>query len=110
MTNVSPPSILAQIERLLVVTGVSLVGRCATQRLTFASAPQREWRSLMDFIERWFGVWPDGGNGSLEYLLIVGAVIAVGTFAFKQNLNMFLLATGRRTRATRAPADAHSTR
>ena len=31
----------------------------------------------MDFIERWFGVSPDGGDGTLELLYIgVGALIA----------------------------------
>ena len=30
----------------------------------------------MDFIERWFHVSPDGGNGSLEMLYIV-AILAV---------------------------------
>jgi hypothetical protein len=35
----------------------------------------------MDFIERWFGISPDGGNGSLEavYLLTaIAALIVVG--------------------------------
>jgi hypothetical protein len=32
----------------------------------------------MDFIERWFGVSPDGGDGTLELLYIgVGALILV---------------------------------
>ncbi|HXT38361.1 MAG TPA: hypothetical protein VN837_22515 [Chloroflexota bacterium] len=30
----------------------------------------------MDFIERWFHVSPDGGNGSLEVLYVV-AILAV---------------------------------
>jgi hypothetical protein len=33
----------------------------------------------MDFIERWFGLFPDGGNGSLEALYlftILGAIVA----------------------------------
>ena len=32
----------------------------------------------MDFIERWLGVSPDGGDGSLEvlYLLVVAAIAA----------------------------------
>jgi hypothetical protein len=32
----------------------------------------------MDFIERWFGVSPDGGDGSLEalYILVVAAIAA----------------------------------
>ena len=32
----------------------------------------------MDFIERLFGVSPDGGNGSLEALYLFVAVVAVG--------------------------------
>jgi hypothetical protein len=32
----------------------------------------------MDFIERIFGVSPDGGNGSLEALYVIAAVIAIG--------------------------------
>ena len=31
----------------------------------------------MDFIEQWFGVSPDGGDGSLEVLWIVGIVVAL---------------------------------
>lgn len=36
----------------------------------------------MDFIERWFGISPDGGDGSLEafYLIAVLAVVAVIVF------------------------------
>ncbi len=30
----------------------------------------------MDFIERWFGVSPDGGNGTFEALCIVAGVAA----------------------------------
>jgi hypothetical protein len=33
----------------------------------------------MDFIERWFGLSPDGGNGTFEASLIfAGALIVVG--------------------------------
>jgi hypothetical protein len=31
----------------------------------------------MDFIERIFGVSPDGGNGSLEFLYVTAMVVAV---------------------------------
>jgi hypothetical protein len=34
-------------------------------------------RVAMDFIERLFGVSPDGGNGSLEALYLIAAVIVV---------------------------------
>jgi hypothetical protein len=36
----------------------------------------------MDFIEQWFGVSPDNGNGSLEFLYIV-AVAAVGALIWR---------------------------
>ncbi len=32
----------------------------------------------MDFIERMFGISPDGGNGSLELLYLMSAAAAVG--------------------------------
>ncbi|MGO9466827.1 MAG: hypothetical protein ACLQIB_24510 [Isosphaeraceae bacterium] len=34
----------------------------------------------MDFMERWFGISPDGGNGSFElaFLLVLAACLAVG--------------------------------
>ncbi len=31
----------------------------------------------MDFIERWFGIAPDGGDGTLEVLWVVAIVGAV---------------------------------
>jgi hypothetical protein len=31
----------------------------------------------MDFIERVFGVSPDGGNGSLEMLYVIVALLAI---------------------------------
>lgn len=31
----------------------------------------------MDWIERWFGVSPDGGDGTLELLLMLLAAVAV---------------------------------
>jgi hypothetical protein len=31
----------------------------------------------MDFIERWFGVSPDGGNGSLEITVIILAIVVL---------------------------------
>ena len=44
----------------------------------------------MDFIERIFGVSPDGGDGSLEFMYLVGIVVAVTLIA--------LALYGRRTR------------
>ena len=33
----------------------------------------------MDFIERWFQVSPDGGNGTLEWLIVaMGALVVSG--------------------------------
>ncbi|HKI16428.1 MAG TPA: hypothetical protein VKA15_01030 [Isosphaeraceae bacterium] len=34
----------------------------------------------MDFIERWFGISPDGGNGGFEiaFVLVLAACCAVG--------------------------------
>ena len=40
----------------------------------------------MDFIERWFGVSPDGGDGSLELLYIVTVVAVVVMFLFRKQL------------------------
>ena len=35
----------------------------------------------MDFIEQWFGVSPDGGNGATEVLILMVAALAIGAFA-----------------------------
>ena len=50
----------------------------ATTRESY-TIPTRHRRSSMDFIERIFGVSPDGGNGTLEllYLVSIAAAIAV---------------------------------
>ena len=45
----------------------------------------------MDWIERWFGVNPDGGDGSLEFLLMLVAV----TLAFA-----LVLGSSRRARSS----------
>jgi len=31
----------------------------------------------MDFVERWFGIFPDGGNGTFEVSLFFAAVVIV---------------------------------
>ena len=31
----------------------------------------------MDFIERWFGLSPDGGSGAMEFLILVVAALAI---------------------------------
>jgi MYXO-CTERM domain-containing protein len=40
----------------------------------------------MDFIEQWFGVSPDGGDGSLELLWIVAVVVAVAAFVLRRRI------------------------
>ena len=40
----------------------------------------------MDFIERLFGVSPDGGDGSLELLWIAAVIVAVGAFVFRARI------------------------
>jgi hypothetical protein len=37
----------------------------------------------MDFIERWFGVSPDGGDGSLEALYFVVLLVIVSAVVFR---------------------------
>jgi hypothetical protein len=46
----------------------------------------------MDFFERWFGVSPDGGDGSLELLWIAVLVIAVAAFFFRRPITAWLSA------------------
>jgi hypothetical protein len=38
----------------------------------------------MDFFERWFGVSPDGGDGTLELLYIAVAVLIVGSLVSRR--------------------------
>ncbi len=38
----------------------------------------------MDFIERIFGISPDGGSGSLEALLIAVPLILIATLAYRR--------------------------
>jgi hypothetical protein len=52
----------------------------------------------MDFIERWFGVSPDGGDGSLELLWIVAVVLAVLAFAFRRQIAGWLASRRSRER------------
>jgi len=40
----------------------------------------------VDFIERWFGVSPDGGSGSLEMLYIVALAVVVGVIVFRSRI------------------------
>jgi hypothetical protein len=38
----------------------------------------------MDFIERWFGFSPDGGDGSVEITLLVGIVLLIALAGFRK--------------------------
>lgn len=42
----------------------------------------------MDFIERLFGVSPDGGNGRLEFLYLVSVVAAVALAGYALYLRL----------------------
>jgi hypothetical protein len=37
----------------------------------------------MDFIEQWFGVSPDNGDGTLELLYVAAGIAIVATFAWR---------------------------
>jgi hypothetical protein len=40
----------------------------------------------MDFIEQWFGIAPDGGDGSLEVQYGVAFLALVGSLVFRRRL------------------------
>jgi len=44
----------------------------------------------MDFIERWFGLSPDNGDGSLELLWIIALVAAIAVVAFRRQILSWL--------------------
>ena len=50
----------------------------------------------MDFIEQWFGLSPDGGDGSLEALYLVALVSLIAAFVFRRRLRRELGLTTRR--------------
>jgi len=67
------------------LTGVIALGQQEGQ------AAVKEYGALnMDFIEAWFGVSPDGGDGSLEVLWIAAIVIAVLIVAFRRHVVRWL--------------------
>ena len=40
----------------------------------------------MDFIEQWFGISPDGGDGSLETLIVCAALTVVAAVVFRARI------------------------
>ena len=40
----------------------------------------------MDFIERWFGISPDGGDGSLEALYLLAIVVVLAAIVFRARI------------------------
>lgn len=44
----------------------------------------------MDFIEQWFGISPDGGDGSLELLWIAAIAIVVAAVVFHRRITGWL--------------------
>ena len=40
----------------------------------------------MDFLERWFGLSPDGGDGTFELCLVAAAVTAIGVIVLQRKL------------------------
>ncbi len=40
----------------------------------------------MDFIEQWFGISPDGGDGSLETLWVGAIVVVVLAVVFRRRI------------------------
>jgi hypothetical protein len=45
----------------------------------------------MDFIEKLFGIAPDGGDGSLEALWVGAIIVAAVAFAFRRRISARLL-------------------
>jgi hypothetical protein len=42
-----------------------------------------DFRSMLDFIERYFGVAPDNGNGSVEFLLVMFLIMLILAIALR---------------------------
>jgi hypothetical protein len=45
----------------------------------------------MDFIERWLGISPDGGNGTFELLIAASVTAVVLALAYRQRMLEFAL-------------------
>ena len=44
----------------------------------------------MDFIERWFGISPDGGDGTLELVFVLALVSVVLIVVFRRRLRSLM--------------------
>jgi hypothetical protein len=40
----------------------------------------------VDFIEKWFGISPDGGDGSLEALYLFAVLVVVAAIVFRARI------------------------
>ena len=52
----------------------------------------------MDFIEQWFGISPDGGDGSLELLWLAAIIVAVLAVSFRHRIIAWFAARSSRRR------------
>jgi hypothetical protein len=52
----------------------------------------------MDFIEQWFGISPDGGDGSLELLWLAAIIVAVLAVGFRRRIFAWFAARSSRRR------------
>ena len=62
----------------------------------------------MDWIEQWFGISPDNGDGSLELLLVLVCVSVVSLFAISVNPRWRRLVGRYLTRPAKAAAARQS--
>ena len=44
----------------------------------------------MDFIERWLGISPDGGDGSLEAVYVIALAVLIGAVVTRRSLRRWL--------------------
>jgi hypothetical protein len=44
----------------------------------------------MDFIERWLGVSPDGGDGSLEVLYFIALAVVIVAIVFRSRITQLI--------------------
>lgn len=44
----------------------------------------------MDWIEQWFGIAPDGGDGSIEILAAIAAVLVLFAIVVRRRIPTFL--------------------